>query len=87
MEMHRLAAGTSTMTTRVVGSSVWQVFDGTGTVELDGTATEVAPGDVFVVPSWCPATVASENGLDVFMFSDAPVYEALNLGSPEGRAT
>jgi gentisate 1,2-dioxygenase len=79
MEMHRLVAGASTPRTRTVGSSVWQVFDGAGAFELDGHVTDVARGDVVAVPSWCSTRVRATTQLDLFMFSDAPVLEALNL--------
>ena len=68
---------------RRVGSSVWQVFDGDGVIELAGHEHEVSKGDVIAVPSWCPMKVSSTLGLDAFTFSDAPVYEALNLVDPE----
>lgn len=83
MEMHRLAGGASSTLPRRVGSSVWQVFDGDGVIELAGHKHEVSKGDVIAVPSWCPMNVSSTLGLDAFMFSDAPVYEALNLVDPE----
>jgi gentisate 1,2-dioxygenase len=78
-EMHRLAAGTSTATRRTVGSAVWQVFHGTGTVYLGDRRIDVADGDLFAVPSWCPLRIDAHTPLDLFTFSDAPVYEALNL--------
>ena len=39
MEMHRLAPDASSTFPRRVGSSVWQVFDGDGVIELAGTST------------------------------------------------
>jgi gentisate 1,2-dioxygenase len=86
MEMHRLAAGTSSEVRQVVGSSVWQVFDGAGSFELDGRTIPVVAGDVIAVPSWCPFRItASSSSVDAFVFSDAPVYEALGLADPEGN--
>ena len=84
MEMHRLARGTTSTTRQVVGSAVWQVFDGDGTFELDGRAVDVAAGDVVAVPSWCPLRITARSSFDAFVFSDAPVYEALNLATPGG---
>ena len=84
MEVHRLADGASSTERRTTGSSVWQVFDGHGTIELDGRAFDVAHGDVVAVPSWCPVRITTQTSLDLFTFSDAPVYEALNLADPEG---
>ena len=77
-------AGASTATHADVGSSVWQVFDGDGTFELDGRAVATSRGrrrrGAVVVPD---ALDAARSALDVFVFSDAPVYEALNLANPQ----
>jgi gentisate 1,2-dioxygenase len=51
------------------------------------TSWTVARGDMFVVPSWQPVSFVSEAGstdsdsgaLDLFQFSDVPVFEKLNL--------
>jgi gentisate 1,2-dioxygenase len=82
MEMHRLLGGTTTAAHRVVGSSVWQVFAGRGTFVLDGVTVAVDAGDVVAVPSWCETTITASTALDLFTFSDAPVYEALGLDEP-----
>jgi gentisate 1,2-dioxygenase len=58
-EMHRLRAGMATAATRTTASSVWQVFDGRGTVTLDGDAHELGHGDVVAVPSWCELAVGT----------------------------
>ncbi|MFV2010371.1 MULTISPECIES: cupin domain-containing protein [unclassified Micromonospora] len=79
LEMHRLAAGASTATRREVGSSVWQVFSGQAIVLLDGREHQVGTGDLFAVPSWCPVSLRSPHGADLFRFSDAPSYQALHL--------
>ncbi len=78
-EMHRLAEGTTTPVTRTAGSSVWQVFTGEGTVRLGEKSIEVTTGDLVAVPSWQPLSWTAHTGLDLFTFSDAPVYEALRL--------
>jgi gentisate 1,2-dioxygenase len=83
MEMHRLVAGRSTVGRREVGSSVWQVFEGSGAFVLDGRRIEVAHGDVVAVPSWCHVVVSAEEELDLFRFSDAPIIERLNLARTE----
>ena len=80
-EMHRIARGARTQTRREVGSSVYQVFDGQGTVQVGDHAWSVDRGDLFVVPSWqpfhaqCGGDAAS---LDLFRFGDAPIFEALH---------
>ncbi len=79
LEMHRFAHGMTTGTTQVVGSSVWTVFDGTGTVTVGDAQWPVHRGDVFAVPSWAPVTISTDDQLDIFRFSDDPVYEAFGL--------
>ena len=78
-EFHRLRAGTVTDTTRTVGSSVWQVFEGSGTVVMGTRRERIARGDLFAVPSWVAFSIEAESDLDAFRFSDDPVYEALGL--------
>jgi gentisate 1,2-dioxygenase len=79
-EMHRIRAGAQTLTRREVGSSVYQVFDGTGSVSVGESTWTVNRGDLFVVPSWAPFTArATDAGsLDLFRFGDAPIFEALH---------
>jgi gentisate 1,2-dioxygenase len=83
MEMHRLRVDASTTECRTVGSSVWQVFSGSGSVDLDGRSFDIGYGDVISVPSWCPLRINASTPLDLFTFSDAPVYEALGLAMPQ----
>jgi gentisate 1,2-dioxygenase len=78
-EMHRLRAGTRTALTRAAGSSVWQVFEGSGAVTVGGRRYQVGPGDLFCVPSWAGLAVDTDTGLDAFCYSDAPLFEALGL--------
>ena len=91
VEMHRVARGAETTPVRETGSSVFQVFDGSGVVTVGDTSWSVTRGDLFVVPSWQPFSARSEAGatdsdsgaLDLFRFSDAPVFEALKLHRTE----
>jgi gentisate 1,2-dioxygenase len=84
-EMHRVRRGVETAVRREVGSSVYQVFDGSGVVTVGTQEWTVTRGDLFVVPSWQPFSVRSEAGssdsdsgaLDLFRFSDTPIFEAL----------
>lgn len=86
-EMHRVVRGSETAPVRETGSSVYQVFDGSGAVTVGEASWAVTRGDLFVVPSWLPFSARSEAGstdsdsgaLDLFRFSDAPVFEALHL--------
>lgn len=85
-EIHRIARGAQTAPRREVGSSVYQVFDGSGQVTVGDWSWSVTRGDIFVVPSWYPFSVRSEAGesdsdsgaLDLFRFCDAPIFEALH---------
>jgi len=86
-EFHRVARGAETAPVRETGSCVYQVFDGSGVVNVGDRSWTVSRGDLFVVPSWEPfsarseagATDSDEGALDLFRFSDAPVFEALHL--------
>jgi gentisate 1,2-dioxygenase len=86
-EMHRITRGAETAPVRETGSSVYQVFNGSGTVTVGNTTWSVTRGDLFVVPSWesfsarseAGATDSDSGGLDLFRFCDAPVFEALRL--------
>jgi gentisate 1,2-dioxygenase len=77
-EMHRLRAGATTAARREVGSAVWQVFDGTGSVRVGEREWEVTRGDLVAVPSWAPLTISAHGGLDLFRFSDSPIFESLH---------
>lgn len=80
VEFHRLLPGVSPATEREVGSSVFQVFEGSGRVRVGDRGWELDRGDLFVVPSWQPWSVAAgDDGLDLFRFGDAPVMERLGL--------
>jgi gentisate 1,2-dioxygenase len=87
VEMHRIARNRETRPTRETGSSVYAVFDGSGSVTVGDATWSVGRGDLFVVPSWQPFSATSQAGatdsdsgaLDLFRFSDSPVFEALKL--------
>jgi len=83
-QFHRLAPGASTADRREVGSAVFQVFEGSAEVTVGGTAWQVDRGDLFVVPSWQALAIATEHGIDLFEFTDAPIYERLDLARAEG---
>jgi gentisate 1,2-dioxygenase len=86
-QFHRVAAGTQTAPRRETGSSVYQVFDGSGRITVGDRSWSVTRGDLFVVPSWLPVSFSSEasgsdsdsGALDLFQFGDAPVFERLGL--------
>jgi len=78
-EFHRLRAGASTAPTHEVGSAVWQVFEGSGTVVLGDTETRLETGDLFVVPSWVPWSLHADSQFDLFRFTDGPIMDRLNF--------
>ena len=86
LEFHRLAAGAVTTTTQVVGSAVWTVFAGQGAVSVGDAQWQVRQGDIFAVPSWAPVAIAADDELDIFRFSDDPVFEALGLDRTQRTA-
>lgn len=85
-EIHRIRRGAQTAPRREVGSSVYQVFDGSGVVTVGDHTWTVTRGDIFVVPSWYAFSATSEAGstdsdsghLDLFRFSDTPIFDALH---------
>jgi gentisate 1,2-dioxygenase len=79
LEFHRLRAGTETATRRDVGSTVFQVFEGSGAVVMNGETHALEKGDLFVIPSWIPWSLQAETQFDLFRFSDAPIMEKLNF--------
>lgn len=81
-EFHRLAPRSAVAERQEVGSSVFQVFDGSGTVSIGDASWTVERGDLFVVPSWQPFSATTESGVDLFRFSDSPVLERLGLAGP-----
>lgn len=78
-EFHRLRAGAETPIRHEVGSSVWQVFEGSGSVRLGDEVHALHKGDLFVVPSWVPWSLRADDEFDLFRFSDAPVIERLGF--------
>lgn len=78
-EMHRVTAGTTTHAVRMVGSAVWQAFSGSGRVSVGSETYTLGTGDLFTVPSWMPVAITADSELDLFRFSDEPVYAALGL--------
>jgi gentisate 1,2-dioxygenase len=78
-EFHRLRPGAATQTRREVGSSVFQVFQGSGVAVVNGIQHELGHGDLIVVPSWATFQFAAAgSGVDLFRFSDTPIFERLH---------
>jgi gentisate 1,2-dioxygenase len=54
------------------------VFTGSGQVSLHENTWAVEHGDLFVVPSWQPCSIATDTGIDLFRFADTPIFERLH---------
>lgn len=78
-EAHRVLPGGRTEVRRKVGSSVYVVFRGRGTVTVAGEEFSLEPGDCFVTPSWSQVSFAASEPLDLFANTDQPLLEALAL--------
>lgn len=78
-EFHRLADTKAIWSARETGSSVVQVFDGTGTIDVGEQTWRVERGDLVVIPSWQRFRIRPSEPLDLFRFSDAPILEAMHL--------
>lgn len=78
-QFHRLRPGAATVMRRDVGSSVFQVFEGSGAAIIDGARHALEIGDMFVIPSWVAWSLEADTGFDLFHFSDAPIMERLNF--------
>jgi gentisate 1,2-dioxygenase len=78
-EMHRPSPGRRTPSVRKVGSSVFVVYEGSGTSVIDGVSFDWSPGDVFVVPSWAAADHRADEPSNLFAITDRPVLEQLHL--------
>ena len=78
MKLATLRTGAGTAPRKETGSSVYQVFEGTGEVSAGDQSWQVERGDLFVVPSWQALSVATDGGLDLFRFTDAPILEQLH---------
>ncbi|MBZ8176634.1 cupin domain-containing protein [Corynebacterium sp. 3HC-13] len=87
-EFHRLRANVSTKPLYEVGNRVFQVFEGQATVQVGEQTFKATKGDIVNVPSWQQWHIEAGNeGVDLFCFSDHPIFEALHLNrtfSPKG---
>lgn len=79
-EMRRLRAGASITRERQTGSRVCTVLNGSGTVTIGETSFDLVEGDTYVVQSWATHQLtAGTETLDVFVTTDAPLFEGLHL--------
>ena len=74
-----LPAGFRGRPARSTDATVFCCVEGQGRVRVDGNALAWGPRDVFVVPSWQPRTLESDEESVLFCYSDRPVQEVLGL--------
>lgn len=64
---------------RSTDGTVYSVVEGRGTVQVGDERWEVAPRDVFVIPSWAWHAFSACEDLVLFSFSDRPLQQALGF--------
>jgi gentisate 1,2-dioxygenase len=79
LRVSQAPGGRATAPRREVGSTIFQVFEGRGSVVIDGNEHKLDIGDIFVIPSWVQWSLQAETQFDLFRFSDAPIMERLNF--------
>ena len=60
-------------------ATVFSVVEGTGSVRIAGERFDFQAKDIFVVPSWAPVSLQSDEDCVLFSYSDRPVQEALGI--------
>ena len=83
MTMLRLRPDFRTPTTRTVGSSIVVCFRGGGTTVVNGLSYQWKAGDIMALPSWYAIDHRASEPSDLFVFSDAPIIEAMRLARVE----
>jgi gentisate 1,2-dioxygenase len=74
-----LPAGFSTKTRRSTDGTVFVVVEGGGCATVEGQVIELAPRDIFVVPSWRALQLQAAEDLVLFGYSDKAAQEKLGL--------
>ncbi|MFM9883178.1 MAG: cupin domain-containing protein [Burkholderiales bacterium] len=77
--MQRLGRGQTTQRLQTTANSVYAVFRGRGTTEVDGERFEWAKGDVIVAPGWRSHHHEVHEDTVLFRVTDAPVQQRLGL--------
>jgi gentisate 1,2-dioxygenase len=71
--------GMATRPLRSTDGSVYVVTEGEGRAGVGEQTFDLAPGDIFVVPSWSSRTFTAASDLVLFSFSDRATQQALAL--------
>ena len=64
---------------RCTDGTVYSVVEGRGRVKIANETFEFEPRDTFVVPSWMPMALESQDETVLFSFSDRPAQESMGL--------
>jgi len=81
--MQQLPKGFAGRNCRSTDGAVFCVVEGRGSVELGETHFDIAPNDVFVVPSWEPYRLNALSDCVIFSYSDRAAQEALGFWREE----
>jgi gentisate 1,2-dioxygenase len=84
--MQWLPKGFSGRGHRSTDGAVYCVVEGRGRVDIGATHFEIAPHDIFVVPSWEACRFAAGSDCVIFSYSDRAAQEALGFWREEGAA-
>jgi gentisate 1,2-dioxygenase len=74
-----LPKGWRTQPCRCTDGTIYSVVEGRGRATIAGQSYDFEPRDTFVVPSWMPLTLESQDETVLFSFSDRPGQEAMGL--------
>jgi len=74
-----LPSGFRSRSYRSTETTVYSVVEGRGCSEIGNSTFEWAARDIFVVPSWYPASHEADKETVLFSFSDRPVQKVLGL--------
>lgn len=77
--MQLLPKGFRGQTYRSTDATVFSVVEGRCRVQIGEQHFDVEPRDTFVVPTWAPVRLQSDEDCVLFSYSDRPVQEALGL--------
>jgi gentisate 1,2-dioxygenase len=64
---------------RCTDGTIYSVVEGAGTVKIANETFSFEPRDTFVVPSWMPLELQTQDEAVLFSFSDRPGQEAMGL--------
>ena len=78
-----LPAGFESRTRRSTDGTVFVVVEGGGEARIGDTVIQLAPRDIFVVPSWHALVLRADTQLVLFGYSDKAAQQKLNLFKEE----